>query len=330
MALALQPGLHAQDVKTLQETARSFMGQGDFNNAVLVLNKALQQDPSNLEVSKDLALAYFQKSDYTRSQATVKPLLERTDADPAVYQLAGMLYKTTGDEKECDRVYKKGLKLFPTSGGLYSDYGELLWAKQDFSAIKQWEKGIETDPSYTGNYYNAAKYYYFTRDKVWSIIYGELFIVMESYSRRTDEIKELLLESYKKLFTDADMMKSQDAKNPFVTAFIAAMNRQSSVAANGITPESLTMIRSRFILDWFEKDANRFPFRLFDYQRQLLKEGTFDAYNQWLFGSAQNLTAFQNWTATHNEEYRRFTTMQHSRLFKQAGGQYYQTVNEKN
>jgi len=326
----MQPVLHAQDVKALQETARGFMGQGDYNNAVLVLNKALEQEPSNLELNKDLALAYFQKSDYSRAQATLKPLLERTDADPSVYQLAGILYKTTGDEKECDRIYKKGLKLFPASGGLYSDYGELLWAKQDFSAIKEWEKGIETDPSYTGNYYNAAKYYYLTRDKVWSIVYGELFVAMESYSRRTDEIKELLLESYKKLFTDADMMKNQDAKNPFVTAFIAAMGRQTSVAANGITPQSLTMIRSRFILDWFEKDASRFPFRLFDYQRQLLKEGTFDAYNQWLFGSAQNLTAFQNWTATHNDEYKRFTTMQRSRLFKQAPGQYYQTVSEKN
>jgi len=331
LALTAQLGLMAQqDARALQETARNFMAQGDYNNAVLVLNKALEQEPSNIELGKDLTLAYFQKSDYPRAQATLKPLLERTDADAAVYQLAGMLYKTTGDEKECDRIYKKGLKLFPKSGGLYNDYGELLWAKQDFSAIQQWEKGIETDPSYTGNYYNAAKYYYLTRDKVWSIVYGELFVAMESYSRRTDAIKDLLLESYKKLYTDSDMMKNQDAKNPFVTAFIAAMARQMSVATNGITPETLTMIRTRFILDWFEKDATRFPFRLFDYQRQLLKEGMFDAYNQWLFGSAQNLTAFQNWTAVHNEEYKRFTTMQRSRLFKLAPGQYYQTITAKN
>jgi len=322
--------LAQQDPKTLQETARSFMGQGDYANAILVLNKALEQDPSSLELGKDLALAYFQKSDYARSQTVLKPLLERSDADAAVYQLAGMLNKTTGDIKECDRLYKKGLKLFPSSGALHNDYGELLWARADFSAIKEWEKGIETDPGYTGNYYNAAKYYYLTHDKAWSLIYGELFVVMESYSRRTDEIKELLLESYKKLYTDADMMDRQDTKNPFIAAFLTAMNHQSAVAVNGITPGSLTMIRTRFILEWFEKDAARFPFRLFDYQRQLLKEGSFDAYNQWLFGSAQNLTAFQNWTATHNEEYRQFTTMQRSRLFKLAPGQYYQTVSVKN
>jgi hypothetical protein len=90
------------------------------------------------------------------------------------------------------------------------------------------------------------------------------------------------------------------------------------------------MIRTRFILEWFEKDAARFPFRLFDYQRQLIKEGTFDAYNQWLFGSAQNLTAFQNWTVTHNEEYRLFTTTQRNRLFRAAANQYYQTLSVKN
>lgn len=319
------PGLHAQDVKTLQETARNFSKEGDYSNAVLVLNKAHELDANNLSVSKDLALAYFQKSDYPKMQTVLKPLLERADADEEVYQLGGMLNKATGDAKECEKVYKKGLKSFPDSGPLLSDYGELLWAKQDYSAIKQWERGIQVAPSYTGNYYNAAKYYYFTRDKVWSLIYGEMFVNMESYSRRSVEIKELLVEGYKKLYTDADIMKNQDTKNEFVVAFLTSMNKQAETARKGITAETLTMIRTRFILDWFEKNAAKFPFKLFDYQRQLLKEGNFNAYNQWLFGSAQNLAAFENWTSTHSAEYKQFTTAQGNRLFKSGTGQYYQT-----
>jgi len=160
--------LRAQDAKTLQETARNFSKEGDFSNAVLVLNKAHDQDPNNLSISKDLALVYFQKSDYTKMQVVMKPLLERPDADVEVYQLGGMLNKVTGDTKECERIYKKGLKAFPDSGPLLNDYGELLWAKQDYSAIKQWEHGIQVDPTCTSNYYNAAKYYYFTKDKAWS------------------------------------------------------------------------------------------------------------------------------------------------------------------
>ena len=261
-------------------------------------------------------------------QAVLKPLLERTDADAEVFQLAGMMNKTTGDTKECEKVYKKGLKMFPDNGPLLSDYGELLWAKQDFSAIKQWEKGIEEAPSYSGNYYNAARYYYFTKDKVWAIIYGEMFVNLESYSRRTVDIKNLLLESYKKLFTDADMMKNQEIKNPFVVAFLSGMKNQAGIAKNGITTETLIMIRTRFLLDWFEKEATKFPFRLFEYQRQLIKEGNFDAYNQWLFGSVQNLPAFENWTNTHSAEYKQFTISQSNRMFKIVPGQYYQTVSK--
>ena len=41
-----------------QETARSFMRTGDWDNAILVLNKALQQDRNNLDLLKDLALSY--------------------------------------------------------------------------------------------------------------------------------------------------------------------------------------------------------------------------------------------------------------------------------
>ena len=320
--------LHAQDAKALQETARNFSKDGDFSNAVMVLNKAHDLEPNNLSISKDLALTYYQKSDYPKMQATMKPLLERPDADVEVYQLGGMLYKATGDFKECDKVYKKALKAFPDSGPLLSDYGELLWAKQDYSAIKLWEHGIQADPSCTSNYYNAAKYYYFTRDKAWCLIYGEMFVNMESYSRRTPEIKNILVEAYKKLYTDADMMKNQDTKNEFVVAFLTAMNRQADVAKKGITAETLTMIRTRFILDWFEKDAAKFPFKLFDYQRQLLKEGSFNAYNQWLFGSAQNINAFDNWTNTHSTEYKQFTTSQSSRMFKIGSGQYYQTASK--
>ena len=54
---------------------------------------------------------------------------------------------------------------------------------------------------------------------------------------------------------------------------VAGMNKQSSLLSRGVTTETLTMIRSRFILEWFDKYASRFPYKLFDYQRQLLQEG---------------------------------------------------------
>ncbi|HRF20053.1 MAG TPA: hypothetical protein PK977_17875, partial [Chitinophagaceae bacterium] len=163
-----------EDSKTMHETAKTFMRTGDFDNAIIVLTRALQQDKNNLEMQKDLVMSYYLKRDYAKALDGVKALIDRDDADVVVFQIAGNVYKALEEVKECEKVYKKGLKKFPKSGPLYSEYGELLWAVKDFSAIQQWEKGIEADPAYGGNYYNAALFYFYTKDKVWSLIYGEI------------------------------------------------------------------------------------------------------------------------------------------------------------
>ncbi len=314
-----------QDVKTLQATAKTFQRQGDYGNAILVLNKAMEKEPANLEVQMELTYTYYLNHDYDKALKLGKPLTEKPGADIRAYQILGLVYKSIEDRKECEKLYKKGIKEYPNSGVLYNEYGEMLWTKQDYSAIKQWEKGIEVDPNYSGNYYNAAKHYYMTMDKTWSIIYGEMFLNLESYTQRTAEIKNVLLDSYKKLFTGTDILKDQDKKNEFTTAFLNTMKKESSVVSSGLTPETLTMIRTKFILDWDAAYANRFPLRLFDYHRQLLKGGLFDAYNQWLFGAAQNLTAFQNWSTTHTDQYDEFSKFQKGRVFKVPAGQYYQS-----
>ncbi|MDQ3844604.1 MAG: tetratricopeptide repeat protein, partial [Bacteroidota bacterium] len=200
--------------QSLQETARSFMRAGDFENAVVVLNRALQQDSKNLELQKDLAMAYYYKHDYVRALDQIKPMLQREDADVMTYQIGGNIYKALEEVKDAEKMYKTALKKFPNSGALYSEYGELLWARKDYSAIEQWEKGIREDPGFAGNYYNAALYYYYTKDKVWSLIYGEIFVNMENLTERAIAMKQLLLSGYKeKLFADADIMKDQTSKS---------------------------------------------------------------------------------------------------------------------
>ncbi len=311
------------DINQLHETAKTFIRQGDYANAVLVLNRGLQQEPHNIAIAKDLALSYYFQKDNARALEIIKPVLERDESDDQCFQIAANIYQQLNMTKECEKLYKKSLKKFPSSGALYNDYGEWLWRQNNYEAIKQWEKGIEADPSFSKNYYNTCKYYYFTTDKVWSILYGEIFINMEPLGKNTPEIKDILLESYKKLFVDVNLEQNNKDKNPFVLMYLQSMNKQSSLATGGINTETLTMIRTRFILDWSVNNKNKFPYRLFEYQQQLLQEGLFDAYNQWIFGSTENLPAFQNWTVTHREDYTAFTNFQKGRIFKIPVGQGY-------
>jgi Tfp pilus assembly protein PilF len=317
----------AQEQQNLHETGRSFMKQGDFDNAIIVLNRALEQDPKNVEIQKDVVLSYYYKRDYTKARDQLKPLMDNDDIDLNTYQIAGNIYKALEEVKDAEKMYKKALKKFPSSGALYNEYGELLLARKDPSAIEQWEKGIQADPSYPANYYNAALYYAsFTNDKVWTLLYGEIFVNMESLSEKAVAMKRILYTTYKeKLFADANLLKDQDKiKSDFAKAFLTTINKQSALVNRGISTETLTMIRTRFILDWFASYATKYPFRLFDYQRQLLQEGMFEAYNQWLFGTVENLPAYDNWTKTHTDVYSNFSTFQKGRIFKVPNGQYYQ------
>jgi len=313
----------SEDAEKLHENAKVFMRQGDYANASLILVRALGQAPDNIEIAKDLAYDYYLQKENDKALETIRPLLEKNNADDQTYQIGATIYRAMGQQKEAEKLYKKAIKDFPKSGSLYNDYGEMLWSRQDFSAIKQWEKGIEQDPSYGSNYYNASRYYFLTTDKVWCLLYGEIFINIESFTSRTAEIKNILLDGYKKLFADPDLLSNTKDKNSFEIAFLTAMNKQNNIVINGLNPETLTMIRTRFILDWDQAYAKKFPFRLFEQQEQFLVEGLFPAYNQWIFGAAQNLAGYQNWTATHAEEYAAYNKFQQGRIFKIPGGQYY-------
>lgn len=329
LGLLISNNAPAQEGETnLHETGRTFMRQGDFDNAILVLSRALQQEPKNIEIRKDLAMSHYYKRDYAKAKDQLEILLESDDADEVTFQIGGNIYKALEDVKNAEKMYKKALKKFPNSGPLRSEYGELLWAKKDYSAIEEWEKGIKLDPSYSGNYYNAALYYFYTKDKVWSLVYGEIFVNMESLTERAAAMKQILYKAYKeKLFADLGTTKDDDKnKSEFAKTFLEVMNKQSGIVNRGISTETLTMIRSRFILDWYAKHGSKFPFRLFDYQRQLLQEGMFEAYNQWLFGTVENLAAYDNWTKTHSEAYSNFTNFQKGRIFKVPSGQYYQDL----
>jgi tetratricopeptide (TPR) repeat protein len=322
--LLLVNGITSYSQDSAGQTAKNYIRQGDYNNAILVLNRALEADSDNLELKKDLSFAYYLQRDYPKAISTIRPIVESRAADIQSFQILGMVYKAVGDKREAEKVYKAGVRRFPNSGAMHNEYGEILWAGGNFGeAAKEWQKGIRQEPNYPGNYYNAAKYFYLSVDKVWGLIYGEIFVNLESYSKRTPEIKTLLLEGYKKLFSESDLMHNQDQKNEFTKAFLNTLKKHSQVINSGITPDALTALRTRFLLTWYEKDATRFPFRLFDYQRQLARAGIFDAYNQWIFGAANNLSAFQQWTATHMDEYNRFNTFQKNRVFKLQEGQYY-------
>jgi tetratricopeptide (TPR) repeat protein len=330
-------GQSEENAETLHQTAKTFLQQGDYDNAVLVLTKARQMEPNDLQIANDLLFAYYLKRDFAKAMEIGKPLVERKDANVQSFQLLGLTYKATAQDDEAEKLYKKGLAKFPNEGILYSEYGDLLSAKKIDQAVQIWEKGIDADPNHSSNYYFLAKQYSYNGDLIWSILYAEMFLNMESFTARSTEMKNLLLQQYKKYFVSGytppkvsdkrKINKKADRKYvQFTTAVAETLNKQQAQTSLGITPETLTVIRTRFILDWYNTYGVNLPFRLFEHQRQLLQEGMFEAYNFWLFGPAANIKTYQTWQQYHQEELNSFLTFIRSKVFKVPEGQQYYYV----
>ncbi|WP_349315250.1 tetratricopeptide repeat protein [Chitinophaga sp. MM2321] len=327
----------AQDAKELYNTATNFMRSGDYSNAVLVLNQALQLEPDNFEFRKQLGFTFYLKGDLNKAKNVIEPLLGKKEADVQVFQIAGNIYQGRDEWKTAQRMYEKAIRKFPNSGELYNDNGTLLMNfKMYDGALRSWIKGIEQDPAFPGNYYNATKTYYYSNDPLWCILYGETFMNMESFTTRTAEIRNILLESYKKLFNDPSLFdsmvpeeegkkgrKGNKSSSDFVQAFKQSIGKQMSVITGGVDLDALIMVRTRFILDWYNFQGAKFPYALFDLQRRMLREGMFESYNQWLFGPAINQANYTGWITLHKQDYDAFQQFQRNHPLKPRPDEYY-------
>lgn len=147
--VALCSNSFGQDVSSIRESARLQLQQGNYDNAIQLLESARLLQPDNIEVLKDQALAYYYKRDFAKAMETGKKLIEQPNPDVQSYQLLGMAYKAVAKYKDGEKLYKTALQKFPKSGVLYSEYGDLLMSDNNKSeAIQAWEKGIRGRPQH--------------------------------------------------------------------------------------------------------------------------------------------------------------------------------------
>lgn len=313
--------------KQLQESAKSLLQQGQFDKAVQVLEIARQQEPGNIEILKDVVFANYLKRDFAKAIEIGKIVTEMPEADQQAFQVLGLAYKAIASFKDAVRLYKSALKKFPNSGLIYNEYAELLAMDKSLDeAITQWEKGIELDPNYSGNYYNAAMYYIRYKNSLRAVLYAEQFLNLESYSARTAEIKKQLPEIYKNLLSPA--VTAQLMKAGTTTGFEKSVLESLVKAAAGAQDMGVTSImgiRTRFITDWAQDKQKKYPFQLFDNEQYLVTQGLFEAYNYWLFSAVIGEDTYKTWLAAHAKEGDAFKNLQQNKVFKIPAGQYYFT-----
>lgn len=304
------------------------MDEGKIQESIAMLTEAKELDPENYVYPYEIAYAYFLANDYQKSIDIATELLTHKDVNADIYQMLGSVLDYNGQPDKALEVLQEGMNNFPNKGSFYLASGVVEYERKNYNkAIDYWEQGIKVEPNYSSNYYQLAKIFNLTDERVWTLIYGEIFMNLEYGSQRTEEISRLMYENYQSSYEPLSDSSGQFhlTKKGFVinVSDEKALNREknnllplegvysavySMSAINfheGVDIESIYNARLNFVENWYSKFNKQYEHILLNYQQQMKKDGVFEAYSYWLV-SQGDIEAFNKWYASNEESFNKF------------------------
>ncbi len=339
------------EVEQMYHHAQQYTASGNYKDAIITYRQAMLLAPKKAELKLGLGDALYLSRDFDNAIKTLRPLIDSKDASEQTYGLLATCQASTRDMKAAHATLRKGLEKFPASGLLHHESGSLYATEhENETALSEWLAGIQKDPGYPPNYYDAARSYLRSDDVMWGLIYAEIYLDMAQDTSGEQELKKMLFTGYKTMFDHIatnDRASSRKTKRParsnrylsntaqdihlhdtyYIGPFIDAVKETflslTPVVSNGITTENLTMVRTRFLLSWLPRYGKFYPFLLFTYQDYLIRNGLFDIYNEWLFGKAESITEYKAWNEFHPVEMNLFLDKRKELPFRPAATDFY-------
>jgi tetratricopeptide (TPR) repeat protein len=287
--------------------AKKLMADGYLHSANRMLRHLHRIEPANIQFAKDLAISYQYLKKPKQSWKVLRKTIHDSIADDQCYQLATTALKTLNEKEQVVDLLRNGLRIFPKSGPLYLEMGNIYASQRNDSALVFWENGIRVDPTYARNYYYAAKYRMAAQSWLTAFLLGEHFVNLETSGTLHIEIKELLAAAHRNwiscLTTDSCGINQQSPVLLHVEK-LARDQREQNITLTSL--DDLVAFHIRLVFDWFENNPDADKLMLFDYHRRLLREGHFESYVRWLLGSMTNQPAFQRWYKLNETSYHAF------------------------
>lgn len=269
-----------------------------------------------LKYSYELAWSYYLIKEYKTSIKILEPFLKKDSIPADLYQLLGNSWDEDGHEGMATVIYDKGFEKHPNAGCLFLERGNISYKNSNFlRALFYYEQGILKDPIYSSNYYRAAKIFLGSSEEVWGLVYGEIFMLLEPNSLRTQEMSKDLYNTFHSeiIFShygvhislnDPTIIYSDSPSRPnlfpenYYNALLSACKGERI-----INIKTLVDIRTRFISNFYSYSR---PFKniLFDYHKTLIDNNLFEAYNYWLFGYGNSPEA-SKWITQNKVKYDR-------------------------
>ena len=303
------------------QEAIELMDDGKIEESMILLKEAEKLDPKNYMFPYEMAYAYVMKEDFETAIKILKKIKKYKPTSSQVYQMSGNCYSFMGKPDKAIKEYEEGMKHFPNAGNLYLERGNIYLQQENYyEAIKNYNKGIEVDPEYPSNYFRLAKLFLNSKDRLSGIIYGEIFMNIERTTPRTREMSELLFNAYTSSITlgedeseidfcvltidSSEIEEDSGIKLPFCGVF-GKNFILATIGERKIDLKSLANIRKKFIENYFEGDHLEYPNVLLSYQKKMLDNNLFNAYNHYIFQMGAE-AEFDEWMESNETEYEQF------------------------
>lgn len=349
--LVSQASTSEQTADSIARVAIAMMDEGKLDESIEKLNEAksiFAKDAYDYEIG----LAYYQKEDFATAKKVFQKLVKSGEPAGIYYKMLGNCYDILGDAKKAEKTYLAGIDKFPNSGSIYLELG-VLKANQEkwVEALAVWEKGLTLDPQHASNYYHLSKLFSRTDEKMWGLLYAELFLNLEFNTARAEEIASFLFDLYFDVYqatsdtsgtisltkkgmevvldvSQIEKMKEGDFRLlKFSGQFAIEYAKVSPLYLSNLrTISALTTIRETFVDSWFvnERNTELYPHVLLTYLKEIKDNGYFEAYNYYLFRSVLpddfglyleiNQAKFEQFLSWYNEHDLDFVNYPHSRL----------------
>jgi len=321
-ALALAPAQSVAQGKwaspetgEMYRQAQEYMAMKNYHEAAIAYKHVLLREPGNGMIYEALGKAQHLEGNDKDAEETLLAAPANAAHDAAYFEILAVVQATENKTRDARATIKKGYTLFPGSGMLYDEAAKIAEQGSDTgNALRYWLSGIEADPLYVPSYYSAACVYLRSGDVFWGLIYGEIYLDMQHDTLLDDGLKKLLFDGYKKMSDNSantylsqnNKTKNRPAAHDFKELVNVTYAPLFAVMIDGNNAENLTMLRARFLIDWFPENDQKYPCSLFRYLDGLVRNGYFDVYNEWLFGKAGNVNEYTAWNTFHEGAIARF------------------------
>ena len=305
------------------------MDNGEFAAALNKLDSLKLFLPESFSVTYERAYCYNLMGEYVKTIEILDTLKNHPNATDIGYQLLGNTYDKIGKPEKALETYAEGMGEFPYSGKMYLESGIVEMNRDSITkALNLWEKGIQKDPNYPSNYYHLSRTLSSSKEKLWSMLYGEIFLVLEPNGRRHQEISKLLLETNQKtyvqkidasadfnligertVYLDTTTADSKSVDIPFGLEYLYNYTVVgTSSFSEGVSIDAICNLRESFLKRWFDpknNDAEKPKNALLNYRKKAQEAGVFKAYSKWLL-AFDDIEKFEKWRSKNAGDFSKF------------------------